>query len=291
MRAQIFYDCPKDEKGQPKPREDGHFICPPFYGAFDPFSAPYDRDHPMQTFGGLSGGQLLRTAVIRAANTIPPRDSLERMLYKTNHHLDFTFAREGMGHQGDKRPGASFVFCKDEDRFLELAWGGDTRAVWIYKDGRAGITSCTFIPQEKILRDRIARLKKEQSHTGAGWPKGFHKFLCESRRRKSNVLYPILNGQPNLMRIVRFRKISTKNLLMVVICTDGMLEWNTIGSRSGRFIAQYIKEQFDWGIPAQASRGFSRILSKTREAEIRNARSSHVKHGEATCIVLSNFNE
>lgn len=288
MRVQVFYDCPADKKGQKNPREDGEIICPPFYGVIDPFSAPYDQEHPMQTFGGLSGGQLLRAVAKNTFERMPTTTSLRRALLQVNSRLHLAFAQEGMGLKADERPGASFVFCKEEDGKLHIVQGGDSRAAWIRRDGRVGITPCLFTPHEKILRDEIARLKLIQGHTGAGWPKRFYEFLCRSRREKSNKFYPVLNGQYGLLRIVRFFSVPIKSLTMVILFTDGMIEWNTVGRRSDRFVVHYIRDCFERDDSTrEAGCTFHYIMEQTRQAEINFAETSHVKHAEATCMVIT----
>lgn len=259
--------------------EDGHFINSPFFGVVDGYSAPYSDERPPVLFGGLTGGQMVKSVILDAFNSGSADLSLERVAFEANGQIGRQqgYIAQIPLNQADRLAGASFLFAKIKEENVEILQGGDCYGLWVKESGKIGITQNKFYPYELELRNKIVQLMQDCQQDRQEMWKRFCPFLSQMRKENINTKYVILNGQPKASKIWEKIEIPLFDLKYLICFSDGLVPFKE--AKNQQQLAEKVVKLFNEG-------GFDKVLNWTRTIEKEEAAQSHEDQAEATGLAI-----
>lgn len=171
------------DQGTAKVQEDGLINAPPYYGATDGVSGVYLPQEGPRLFHGLTGGQLASQIVANSFKDKGPA-TVQVGLMTANDWLQGAVRDVGLSLDDPAfLPGACFAICKVGPSSINVVQGGDTLAVWRYRDGTLSGTVNWNFKYEKFLTDEIARLMGKHGGNRQKMWEEFRPILIQERRQ------------------------------------------------------------------------------------------------------------
>lgn len=297
MKISYIYD-----QGSSKYREDGLFVCEPFFGVLDGVSAPYSPAHPPEIFnGGMSGGEMVSRVVEKQFAKIKSLRSLQEAVLLASRDVARKQLRQKVPFDGGKLAGASFAITKITSDRIEIIQGCDAFALWVMKDGSVGIAEAQNERSETFLNDKVVELMREvasergfdleaiddetRSEVRAEMWDRFYPILLETRREYVNNpsfrdSYGLLNGQPELEHKWCHMGFPRREVRTLLLFTDGMVPW--WGSLEGlpiEEVARMVHETYSEG-------GLVGLFARARGIEEKSRATSYIDTAEATAIAI-----
>lgn len=267
------------DKGTAKKQEDGLINSDPYYGVTDGVTGVYLPSEGPKLFEGLTGGQLASRIIIDTFANASSR-LLGRALVAANDALHQHTQRVGLPDDPAFLPGACFTVCEVDDSKVEIRQGGDSLAVWQFKDGAIEGTPNKNFAYEKLLTDTIAQLMQKHSGDRQKMWEEFRPILINERRKYSQEYrLCLLNGLSGFSLYYRWQKFSLdrRELSRVILFTDGLVPFEK--TRVVDELAHYVIELYNSG-------GLQAVLDETRRLATLNKERTHEDLPEAAAIAL-----
>ena len=280
-RVEMVYD-----RGTAKNQEDGRIDNSPFFGVVDAFSAPYTAETEQMSFGGLSGGEMVKGKILREFHIARSDDSLEELIESVNNKVAKTIHSYKIPiEQSDQLPAACFAIMKMTSDYrgncIDIIQAGDCLAIFVAESGQ--IFSLKNQARLHEFREQriIDRLLKTYNGNQEKMWNDFYPLLKKSRLRDINkntdAGYAVLNGQKDFSKYYKREKVDSGNLDFVIIGTDGLISpelfWSEEFDLAEKIVSVYEEE------------GLKGILEKTRKSESKGKRG-YTKHCEATGMAI-----
>lgn len=271
-------------QGTAKDREDGFCVNSPFIGVIDGLSAPYHYKMERPLFDGMSGGEMVRTEILKALYSANKNESLEQVLLRANEQVGNIQYEQGIPlDRADLLAGASIAIVKLDQEGVEIIQAGDCFAVWITTEGKIEVTKNQAYLHEVETWETWKKIQEEEGIQDRRevWVR-FHQPLSALRLRDINqptvtTGYGLLNGQLAFRDCWQKVIVPWKGLKLLMLFTDGLLPlWFNQGEEdllAREMVALYKKK------------GLGSILEETRLSKEKE-RGRHMEHGEATGIVI-----
>lgn len=296
MRIQYLYN-----QGSSDHREDGLVVLDPFFGVIDATSAPFSPNNPAVLYNGLTGGEMVARRVEYFLCSALSSEKLTATMERANERLAGDMASLGLqGTTVDRLPGACFAFAKIGSDTIEIVQAGDCYAIWESHSGGIGLFRNQVRRHDTVMNAEIEeimamvakkmKINLKSCHTGERnrvrkemWNR-FFPILSLARRKainnpKSPYGYGFLNGYPEITRIWQGGTISRKAIKLLLLCTDGMIPWETARKFSDQRIARSLCQLFEDG-------GLTNILATARTVEKTSGKRSYIDFAEATAIAI-----
>lgn len=269
------------DQGTSEKVEDGFIVKPPFLAVIDAYSSPY---HPRmkQTIYDIrkSGGEKVKEIIMEVLSSANPGSTLEEILAEANRRIYAVQEVKGIPiDRADLLAGAAIAIAKIKDWCVEIIQAGDCRVIWIVDSGMVRITENQVYLHDKEAERTITRLmKKHKEDRGKMWM-DFYDPLCKLRLRDQNQPgrkgFAVLNGQPEVFNLWKKFSIFTRNLHMLFLISDGMVE--LADPRKDKKNAQSF-------VISYMNKGLHGTLEAIREIHKLNSKESHIAYPEATAI-------
>jgi hypothetical protein len=311
VKISVIYD-----QGSSHFREDGFVLTKNIFGVLDGVSAPYSPNHPPKKFfNGLSGGEMIvrlveeffsGTAILGKYGAIdmPSNISKERLLEEivavNQLILEETEIALGTDISIGELPGATFAFAQVE-KYITVVQGGDCMAVIELRSGDIVVTpnqvrghdqemnskieqiqrkiACDLfkLPLEEIPEDKRSQVRNRM------WDI-MYEVLVKARNEdvnnpKSPRGYALLNGQPQLRKMMWKRVFPAREVKNILLFSGGIVPWSIMAKKDDNEIGQEVLKEFK-------SKGLAGLLISARHTEEKNASVNYTNQAEATAIAL-----
>lgn len=289
-----LYDC--GDESDPSCQEDAFILTAPLYGVLDATSGLYHpQDGPRLFDDGVSGGRMIsRIVQMEAAKYVPLFSLLRRLSHRRCLSSFLCYVNKIIRDQyrncslplsnPSQLPGASFLFVMMGDHSIHFVQGSDCFAVWEFVDGRRGATSNPVFGYTKLIQHAVRRLMEK--HRGDRFAMWKDLLSIERTMRNTYINRPggilHLNGDPAMMRGVRFFRIDSRTLARLLIFTDGFVPFEVTETPEG--IAGYVMDYYHRG--NRGEYGLRTVLSETRQVQEAGRQRTHVTFPEATAIAF-----
>lgn len=312
MKCTILQD-----QGTSVVREDGVIYSDTIFGVLDGSSAPYSpQNPPRKFFGRLTGGEMVvRLTEGYFMNAFKSWYDSQRI--KNISHTPFMFCTE-LRHVSDilaqfqqdaglsmrdagELAGATFAIANIGDINIEIAQGGDSFALWEFRDGLVGITRNQNKKQSAELYNITKELRREVAWEMFGitpkeatkeqrekirdevWDR-YYSVLKDARRRDANNsqspgCYAFLNGQPEIHEVMQKFSFPQKILKTLILFTDGAVPWEVMENSTDDEIASEVLGRYKKG-------GLPYLLAYARSIEKEIEAENHIDAAEFTAIAL-----
>ncbi|MCX6760322.1 MAG: hypothetical protein NTW46_03190, partial [Candidatus Nealsonbacteria bacterium] len=243
---------------------------------------PYSPSNPQRYFLGKTGGQMVGGIIASVLKHVemPILSSAETILTLANEVIWQNQTDTGISiDDASKLAGATFAFAEIKEEGTRIYHGGDCYAAWQMKSGETGITHNSFWLFEAELRAKIAELMEQTNGDRTKMWDMFYPFLCQKRRENANKpgRCALLNGQPELVNCWDITTLSTPDIELLILFTDGLVPFSHTAIEE--HLKQIVLRKYSAG-------GLHRILSWARAIERDESALSHQTHAEATAIAV-----
>lgn len=291
------------DQGTSSAREDGLIHSDRVFGVLDGTSAPHSpRNPPEKFFGRLTGGEVIaRLSEGYFAGILSDWALDTHML-----HLSDTIARfqERAGislRDAGELAGATFAIAKIGDLNIEIVQGGDSFALWEFRDGQVGITKNQNKKQGMELHGIMKKLRWEVAGAMFGiTPREANKeqrekirdevwdrycpILRDIRRRDVNnpespACYALLNGQSGVCGMMQKFSLSLEKIKTLLLFTDGAVPGEIVENSTDNEIAPEVLSRYKKG-------GLPYLLAHARSIEKETEAENHIDAAEFTAIAL-----
>jgi hypothetical protein len=277
VKVRVLYD-----QGSAKIPEDGIIFNPPLYlGVTDGYSGLHTPRAGPRLFNGITGGQLISNVISRVFSAaIDDKEQVENVLSKANVIIGQTIEKQGLSiYEPELLPSACFVIARIYDDDIAIIQGGDSLAVWQFKNGTFGGISNQAYDFERELTHVFRKLMKKNKRDRQKTWEDIYPFEVEKRRACTNTErgFAVLNGQPwsrNFWQKVALKK---SEIALLVFFSDGFIpfEWTKNSITMARKIICYYKED-----------GLQEVLKVTRKIADKERFLTHEDFPEATAIAI-----
>lgn len=271
------------DQGSAKIPEDEIVFNPSrYFGVSDGISGVYTPEEGPIFFDGKTGGQVASSAISFAfGRTSFFRDKpLKETLNYANGLVRQVIQKNGLSlNKTELLPSATFCVADIGSQKVEIVQGGDTLAVWEFKDGIIGGTPNLIFEYEQRQTSTIARLmEKHKGNRQKMWEE-FRPYLIKDRRENMNALkgFSIINGQPEFKDHLQEFVLSRESIKSLIIFSDGLVPFEKMAHLTE--MAKFVLGFYRIG-------GLSHILEITREIAEKNKKSSHEDYAEAAAIAI-----
>lgn len=266
--------------------EDGLVINQPLsiFGVTDGFSAPWNPNKGAYLFpGDLSGGEMVSRTIEAAFLQARPEDLLSDIILRANKKVGEIQTRAGFSlDDAGQLAAASFVFARIKRQKVEIIQGGDSLAVWLFNDGRAGATKNLAYPHVSGNLDIIAGLmEKYGNDKGKMWEK-FGPALSQYRTEdinnpSSEDCFALINGQAQLEKYWQTIEIPTDQLKCLLLFSDGLVNYQSTADEKS--LTQILEVDYKY---------FSILdIIQKRKFEKSTEKASYTGQDETTAIMLT----
>ncbi len=297
------------DQGSSAVAEDGHYARLPFLVVTDGFSEPHCRLHPWRKFRGrMSGGELISrlTEHFFAERSLDKNAldlDLRELIMELNSTIrtEFEISNLPLDDAG-QLPAAFFAIAKinERERVVEIVQVGDCLALWIEENGNIGITpdqtrryvnkrydEILWLQQKIAVQKYGTALEKltpeqHQEVVAEMWVE-FHPILEAVRREhtnnpKSAIGFGALSGQPELEKMIFYRKFPLEKLTDLVLFTDGMTPPMASREKSDEEILQEFGKTYKEG-------GISKLYEEAVKTESSTEKINYTV-GEKTAVAI-----
>jgi len=288
-------------QGSASRREDGLFVCEPFFGVVDGASAPYGPNYPAKMFNGMSGGELVARTIESCAYTARKKHLLPLSHFVDQWDGELALAQEGVPLlDAAELAGATFAIAKVGEKWIDILQGGDCFALWRKSNGAVGITRNQVRLHDEDMNSEIKRLLQQVAQEqgvelknatpgqrgvirGEMWNR-FCVSLREARRQDVNTPnnprgYALLNGQRKAKNLWFSASLRRDDIQELLLFSDGMVPWAAMVGMTDHEVAKKVMADFLEG-------GLPHLLHVARGIERHEASVNYTDSAEATAISI-----
>jgi hypothetical protein len=274
---------------------------------------------PKKFFNGLSGGEMIvrlveeffsgaailgKYGAIDMPSNISKESSRERLLEEivavNQLILEETEMALGTDINAGELPGATFAFAQVE-KYITVVQGGDCMAVIELRNGDIVVTPNQVRGHDQEMNSKIEEVQRKvawdlfklpleqvpedkRSQVRSRMWDVMRDVLVKARNEDINNPnsprgYALLNGQPQLRKMMWKRVFPAREVKNILLFSDGIVPWSIMAKEDDNEIGQEILKEFK-------IKGLAGLLISARHTEEKSASVNYTNQAEATAIAL-----
>jgi hypothetical protein len=293
------------DQGSSRFREDGLVLTKNVFGVLDGLSAPYSTNHPLKLFNGLSMGEMVVRLVEKFFAEFSEIDMPKKLVEKIMAVNEMILEEEemilGTNISIGELPGATFAFAQVEEEYITIVQGGDCMAVIELRNGDIVVTPNQVRGHDQEMNSKIEEVQRKvawdlfklpleqvpedkRSQVRSRMWDVIRDVLVKARSEDINNPnsprgYALLNGQPQLRKMMWEMVFPRKEVRNILLFSDGIVPWSIMKSRDDNDIGREVLTEFK-------SKGLAGLLISARYTEEKSAAVNYTNQAEATAIAL-----